>query len=82
MFSLPVETVLIDIQAVERRLAFKQRDGDAERVILLVAETRRNRLALRVAEASGSFSPLPARSREILRALANGTAPPSGILVL
>src|SRR5262245_16175757 len=43
--AVEAETVLTDIQAVERRLALKRRDGGIEHVLLLVADTPRNRRA-------------------------------------
>lgn len=82
-WRLPVdaETALDDIQATERRLALKVRDGRADHVILLVADTRRNRRAL--AAAPGAFADLPLRPREVLRALARGGHPGgSGIVIL
>jgi hypothetical protein len=82
-WRLPVEaeTALDDIQATERGLTLKQRDGDADHVILLVADTRRNRAAL--AAAPGAFAELPLRTREILAALGTGTRPTgSGIVIL
>ncbi|HEU4572497.1 MAG TPA: helix-turn-helix domain-containing protein, partial [Candidatus Limnocylindrales bacterium] len=41
------ETRLGDLQALERRTNLKMRDGGSTRVILLVADTRTNRAALR-----------------------------------
>jgi hypothetical protein len=82
-WRLPVdaETVLDDLQAVERRLALKRRDGGVDHVILLVSDTRRNRRAL--ASAPGAFADLPMRTREILRALARADDPRGiGIVIL
>jgi len=82
-WRLPVEaeTVLDDLQVLERRLALKQRDGAADHVILLVADTRRNRRAL--AAAPGAFAALPLRTRDVLRALGAGRDPGgSGIVIL
>ena len=62
---IPVEaeTRLYDSQALQRRLALKMRDGAAERLVLLVADTRSNRAAL---TGSGTglteMFPLPARA--------------------
>lgn len=75
------ETVLDDIQALERRLALKRRDGGEDHLILLVADTARNRRAL--AAAPGAFADLPLRTREILAALGRGEDPGgSGIVIL
>ncbi|MBA2720376.1 MAG: hypothetical protein H0U52_14225 [Chloroflexi bacterium] len=82
-WRLPVEaeTVLNDLQALERRLNLKLRDGGTEHVILLVADTTRNRRAL--AAAPGAFANLPLGTREVLRALARGEQPGgSGIVIL
>ena len=75
------ETVLNDAQAVERRLALKRRDGAVDHVILLLADTARNRRAL--AAAPAAFVGLPLRTREVLAALRDGRDPgQSGIVVL
>jgi transcriptional regulator with XRE-family HTH domain len=79
--GVEAETVLDDIQALERRLALKRRDGDVDHFILLVAETRRNRGAL--ASAPAAFGDLPLRTRHILAALRDGRDPgQSGIVIL
>jgi transcriptional regulator with XRE-family HTH domain len=75
------ETVMDDVQALERRLALKRRDAGIDHVILLVADTARNRRALTSAPAA--FADLPLRTREILAALRNGRDPGgSGIVIL
>jgi hypothetical protein len=75
------ETVLDDLQALERRLALKRRDGDVDHVVLLVADTQRNRRAL--ASAPAAFADLPLRTREILAAMRNARDPGgSGIVIL
>jgi transcriptional regulator with XRE-family HTH domain len=79
--AVEAETVLDDIQALERRLALKRRDGDVDHVILLVADTRRNRRAL--ASSPTAFADLPMRTREILAAFREGRDPgQSGIVIL
>jgi transcriptional regulator with XRE-family HTH domain len=78
--GVEAETVLDDIQAVERRLSLKRRDGGVDHVILLVADTRRNRLAL--AAASNAFGDLPLRTRGVLRAVAAGRDPDGGGVVI
>ena len=79
--AVEAETVLDDIQACERRLALKRRDGHVDHVILLVADTRRNRRAL--VSAPAAFADLPMRTREILAALRDGRDPGgSGIVIL
>jgi hypothetical protein len=76
------ETRLVDVQALDRKLGLKQRDGRHDLLLLLVADTRHNRLVLREGRAAlrGRF---PVDSQAILTALAKGRAPPgSGIVVL
>jgi hypothetical protein len=75
------ETVLADTQALDRRIGLKMEDDGVDRVILLVADTRRNRVVLR--------SPAPLRPRFpldsslVLAALRAGRLPErSGIVVL
>ncbi len=74
------ETVLDDIQALERRLALKRRDGGEDHLILLIADTTRNRRAL--AAAPSAFADLPLRTREILAALGRGDDPGRGGIVI
>jgi transcriptional regulator with XRE-family HTH domain len=74
------ETVLDDLQALERRLERKRRDGGADHVILLVAGTRRNRRALAAAPAAfGGFS---RDARAVLGALRRGEDPGRDALIL
>jgi hypothetical protein len=78
---IDAETVLDDLQALDRRLTLKARDSDADLVLLVVADTKRNRAIL--AAAPGAFGWLDRRSRPTLAALRIGTRPPrSAILVL
>ena len=74
------ETVVDDIQALERRLALKVRDDDVDGVILVIADTRRNRLAL--AAAPSSFSAFDRNARRVLSALAIGRDPGGSSLIL
>jgi transcriptional regulator with XRE-family HTH domain len=79
--AVEAETVLDDLQALERRLALKRRDGSEDHLLLLVADTHRNRRALALAPAA--FAELPLNTRAILRALAWGDDPDtSGIVIL
>ena len=79
--GVEAETVIDDAQAVDRRVALKKRDGFVDHVILLVADTRRNRRAL--AAGAGTFADLPLRTRDLLRNLRAGSEPAgSGIVVL
>jgi hypothetical protein len=74
------ETVLDDIQALERRLALKVRDGGVDGVILVIADTGRNRRAL--AAAPGSFLGFDRNARRVLSALAKGRDPGGSALIL
>jgi hypothetical protein len=76
------ETALRDIQALERRVALKQRDGGMEVVILLVSDTRANRRTL-AAHREALRGRFPLDGREILATFARGRLPEqSGILML
>src|SRR5207249_10776702 len=79
--AVEAETVLDDLQAVERRIALKQRDGGIDCVIVLVADTRRNRRVL--AATPNAFPAFSRDARATLRALAAGRDPGrSAILIL
>ena len=77
--AVEAETVLDDLQALERRLNRKQRDGGMDVLILLIADTRRNRRAIEVAPASfGEFS---RDARAVLGALRAGSRPSGSAIV-
>jgi hypothetical protein len=78
--AVEAETVLGDLQALERRLSRKQRDGRIEVLILLLADTRRNREAIEAA--STAFSGFSRDSRRALRALRDGRNPGRSTIVL
>jgi len=80
--AVEAETRLHDLQALERRIELKQRDSAGTAVILLVNDTRANRLVLRAArESLRALAPLDTRT--VLGALRAGRRPPaSGIVVL
>jgi hypothetical protein len=75
------ETRLLDLQAVERRVALKCRDSAIPHAILLLADTRTNRAAVRMIGTSirGSF---PIAGHEALEALRAGRIPPGNALIL
>jgi transcriptional regulator with XRE-family HTH domain len=80
--GVEAETRIRDAQAVARRTNLKQRDGELDHVILLVAATRMNRRALEAA-AEELKSVFPGTQRHVLRALAEGRNPgQSAIIVL
>jgi hypothetical protein len=78
--AVEAETVLDDIQALERRLGLKRRDGGIEHVMLLIADTPRNRRA--AGAAPRAFADLRRDSRAVLRALSIGRDPAVDALVL
>ena len=79
--AVEAETAINDVQALERKLAIKTRDGGADHVVLLVADTRRNRRAM--ATAPAAFAALPLRNRDVLRDLGAGRQPAgSGLVIL
>jgi hypothetical protein len=80
VMAVEAETVLDDLQAVERRIALKQRDGGIDHVILLVADTRRNRRAL--AAAPNAFPGFSRDARGILMDLAAGRDPGRSAIVV
>lgn len=75
------ETRVHDLQALERRLALKCRDGSATLLILLLRDTERTRDVLRVHRES-LRGLLPLDARPILAALREGRAPPHGGIVV
>ena len=80
--KLEAETALRDLQAVDRRVASKLADDGADRVILLVSDTHRNRRVLR------EFGDLvsaryPLGTRAVLHELRGGRLPStSGVCIL
>jgi transcriptional regulator with XRE-family HTH domain len=74
------ETRLVDVQAVERRSALKQRDLGAERLVLLIADTPNNRRVLELhPELRERF---PVTTRKCLAALARGDDPREDAMVV
>jgi transcriptional regulator with XRE-family HTH domain len=75
------ETHLLDIQALERAIAAKQRDLGVGRVILLVSDTRHNRAVISsVPELRRRF---PVGTRRCLAAIKSGVDPGAdGLIVL
>lgn len=79
--GVEAETRLSDMQAVQRSITAKQRDSGADRVVLLVADTRANRRMLQdhVGLLRQSF---PLDTRTCLTALAAGRDPGADALVV
>ena len=79
--GVEAETVLDDLQALQRDVNLKQRDAGIDRMLLLVRASQRNRGILRGADALRTDFPL--RTRGILAALGAGRDPGgSGIVIL
>jgi transcriptional regulator with XRE-family HTH domain len=79
--AVEAETGLHDLQALEREINLKRRDADIERMILLIRGTKRNREAVRAADALRRA--FPASTRTVLSALSRGGDPGSdGIVIL
>lgn len=78
--GLEAETRIRDGQQLERRIALKQRDGGIGRVVLLVADTERNRRTVREGGATLRET-FPVGGNEALRALAEGRDPGGSALV-
>lgn len=80
--GVEAETRLGDVQALQRRALLKKRDAELDRLVLLVADTRSNRLVLDAHREllRGAF---PLDTRQILGALRAGHAPSAdGIVIL
>ncbi len=80
--AIELETRLYDIQAQLRAIHLKQRDDLPDHLLLVVADTPRNRRVL--AEfADGLLPDLPRlRTANVLKMLHSGAHPPTGLIVL
>ena len=79
--GVEAETVLVDLQELERELNLKRRGGGLHRVILLAKGSQRNRDIIRGADALRRAYPLSTRA--VMTALAAGRDPGGdGIVVL
>jgi len=79
--GVEVETRPRDVQALERRLALKMRDGGIDTVILVLADTRANRQLVR-AHASSLTGAFTIPGQLALQRLAAGAHPGGSSLVL
>lgn len=70
-----------DWQALDRRIALKMRDGAVEAVLLVLADTRHNRLFVRL-HAEAIAATFPVAGRDAMAALADGRHPGGSALVL
>src|SRR5450759_5325348 len=78
--AIEAETRLRDVQALLRRVAAKRRDGAADRLVLVVSDTRTNREVVHVARPE-FVAAFPADARTAWSALAAGLAPPDDALI-
>jgi hypothetical protein len=69
------------VQAVQRRIRLKARDAGLAEVVLVVADTRRNRHVLRT-QADALAEMFPSGPRETLAALREGRPPNGSGIVL
>ena len=79
--GVEAETRLSDAQAIERRIALKRRDGGVASVIIVIADTRANRSALRAVRTLWRPD-YPLDSDEVLGQLRTGHLPPAGGIVV
>ena len=79
--GVEAETRPRDAQELQRRLALKRRDGGVDHMILLLSDTRSNRIFLRVA-GSSLAADFPVPGRAALRALSEGGDPGGSAIVV
>lgn len=80
LIGVEAETRIRDVQALQRRLALKRRDGGVHQVILLVADTRSNRGLIHAAQGL-LFPDLTLSQADALAALGQGRCPPGSSLI-
>lgn len=79
--GVEAETRLVDLQALERRIRLKARDGTMDRVLLVVSASRGNRHVVREnLESLSSSFPIP--GRVAIAALAHAHDPGGSSLIL
>jgi hypothetical protein len=79
--AIEAESKVRDLQELLRRLALKRRDGDVDRLVLVLNETAHHR---RVVEAAAEplRAQFPGSPRGAMRALRRGTVPAADTIVL
>jgi hypothetical protein len=75
------ETRISDVQALLRRTALKQRDSNVDVVVLLVSDTRHNRLVVREARMSLEEQ-FPIPQRQALQRLGRAESPGANALIV
>jgi transcriptional regulator with XRE-family HTH domain len=81
LVAVEAETRLTDFQAVERRIALTCRDSGIPNAILLLSNTRSNRAAVRMFEASMAAS-FPVSGAGAMRSLRDGRLPAGSAVIL
>jgi hypothetical protein len=80
--GVEAETRVYDVQTLLRRIALKKRDSLADRIVLVLADTRHNREAVALAKAEFGAA-FPCSRAELLAALREGRDPGSdGVLLV
>jgi transcriptional regulator with XRE-family HTH domain len=79
--GVEAETRIRDVQALDRRLALKERDGGMDRLLLLVLDSRANRSALRAGGSQLSLR-FPVAGSRALELLGAGVDPGGNALIL
>jgi hypothetical protein len=79
LIGVEAETRPTDLQELQRRLALKKRDGQVDRLILVLADTDWCRRLLRLNDIEAT---LPVAGKVALRALAEGRDPGGDSVVL
>ena len=79
--GIEAETRPTDLQALERRLLLKARDGGVARLVLVLADSRANRSVLRIG-GEGLRGSFPLQGRPALEALRGPRDPGCNLLVL
>jgi transcriptional regulator with XRE-family HTH domain len=79
--AVEAETRPVDVQALDRKLALKERDGGADWMILLLADTRHNR-ALLAGPGKVLRARFPLDGRRALELLGAGVDPGANSLIL
>ena len=80
MIWVEAESRLRDSQALLRRIALKQRDAEAARLVLVLNDTHHNRLAVRDA-ASPLYESFPGEMRRAILDLVAGRDPGDDVMV-
>ena len=79
LIGVEAETRPMDLQELQRRVALKKRDGEVDRVILVLADTDWNRRLVRLNDLEDAF---PISGKLALRLLAAGRDPGGDALIL